>query len=1267
MSKKRIALFLIFATIGAGVVLAALAAIFAVITSQQYTAVFDNAVLYVVWIALIAIGIGVVVIDVRMRGSKRVLKVNTDLENSHFMDKREIAANSGFSGRIYHDTYSNGEWQGKILSANKINTGESTGLYGFYDGQMKINLEFTAAMGTDYLHEHIEGGNDGSYVVYLGSNHGYGEFYYNQTVYLNVDTKDPDVELNSVSDGGFSRNDVAVKYSDQTFYSNTLTARYSRNSTSTIPSAGTTYSFANNYSFSQEGNYAVTVTDRVGNATTKTFTIDKTAPTLTLSGVTNGGFTNGTVTASWSTAVGGVGAQLTNSKDTLTVKYSRSTGSTFPTSATTNYTSGTSLTEEGNYLMTITDKAGNSTSYTFTIDKTAPTLTLSGFVVGQMAKDSVSATWVTTVEGAGKNLTNSNDVLTVKYSVQSDTYPTTATTTYSRNTSLTAEGYYLMTITDKTGNVRKYQFLIDKTAPKVAAFDEFTNKTFVFSATDPRDITIEYRHDGGAVTSVQQASVEIMCNESNYGSWEFRAIDAVGNATGWNTIKLYVRDTFGNQEEIKNAYKVPAWYTVRLSTKVFPDIAGTYSFSSYESALDFAIKREWEYRVVELSGGRWSYVNIANESVTQIYDDRATLDNAVLKYAKSYVSNRYIFDVTGSSYPNPTDDEGKTRPDALTSQNLILPEHLAQYADLPLYFIRHAYQFVASEEGVKGNKTSVLVQFLSDGLNPQTGAEISVAYGQALKSALENAGAWRQGYYLVTERDLCGNVEQYLVCLDTELPTVTAKVQYGNGTEELIGFNQEYVTTNEGVMLYSSMDMQGFADNLDECVMIILEGRSLDRVLYLSSDELPVLCFENGFWGSYTITVYDRSMNALSFVVKIAGEAPYLKYTSLSNETRCTLTIVNNDTGNALTNVELFKITYTGEYIPILEDGDGTPVSPATLVYVLRTGGKYVLRFTDIYGRVVETEPIFYMKGLPSGTLKGVSDGGITNKDVTLEFSSANAVVLYIWRDGKWIEAQDMMVLTEKEGYKKAAISASEANSRLYKFFLYLEEDMNLFVEYRFEIDCIAPSVSIAAEDGEPIEKETVTRKNFKALWDENDITVYYYRTEDPLGELSEKKYTKETIISKAGTYVFKAYDKVGNLTRFNITLDNVVTQPIYRRRHYIGNIDVRNLIYVFLYRTEIFCDNPAFEFRLYHKEHVRPRFALSRDLYRLVVTSVWLLRNFDVNAVFFSVSCVEFVGHASIHIKLIGRPVNPELYRVRRAAARRNDRNAEYRAQNRT
>lgn len=59
-----------------------------------------------------------------------------------------------------------------------------------------------------------------------------------------------------------------------------------------------------------------------------------------------------------------------------------------------------------------------------------------------------------------------------------------------------------------------------------------------------------------------------------------------------------------------------------------------------------------------------------------------------------------------------------------------------------------------------------------------------------------------------------------------------------------------------------------------------------------------------------------------------------------------------------------------------------------------------------------------------------------------------------------------------KEGYEIASIPASEANSRLYKFFLYVEEDMNLFVEYRFEIDCIPPSVSISAEDGEKSRKK---------------------------------------------------------------------------------------------------------------------------------------------------------------------------------------------------
>ena len=100
-----------------------------------------------------------------------------------------------------------------------------------------------------------------------------------------------------------------------------------------------------------------------------------------------------------------------------------------------------------------------------------------------------------------------------------------------------------------------------------------------------------------------------------------------------------------------------------MSEKNYPDIAGRYSFASYESALAFATAKEWEYRVVDL-GGKWSYVNISNESVAQIYESREDLDRAVNKYATANISARNVLGVSGSTYPNPTDEDGVTRADA---------------------------------------------------------------------------------------------------------------------------------------------------------------------------------------------------------------------------------------------------------------------------------------------------------------------------------------------------------------------------------------------------------------------------------------------------------------------------------------------------------------------------------------------------------------------------------------------------------------------------
>lgn len=947
--------------------------------------------------------------------------------------------------------------------------------------------------------------------------------------------------ISEIDNYAFTNKGVFVSASDRDC---TPTLKYSRSTSSSFPVSATT-SVENGTTFTDEGNYIVTATDGGGRTTTRYFTIDKTAPTLALGNVSNGGYTNKNVPVTWSTSIGGVGSQRMTRNDSLTVQYSRNTGSTFPGSASTSISSGASLTSEGNYLVTIRDKAGNSTSYTFTIDKTAPTLTLNGLITQEATKDGFSASWSTSV-GTGSNIANGGDALTVKYGMATSGYPSSAGTTYSKqNTFLSTEGYYLLTIEDKAGNRSTYRAIVDQTAPSVNAPKEYLNTSFVYSAEDPRGVTIEYRFNSGTSETVRDTSFDVPFEASNYGIWEFRAKDDVGNVTAWSTVRFYYRDTFGNKVNIQNGYKTPAYWTVQLSEKNFPNIAGRYSFASYESALAFATAKEWEYRVVELTDGKWSYVNISNESVAQIYDNREDLDRAVNKYATANISARNVLGVTGSTYPNPTDESGATRPDALTEQNLVLPDHLSQYNGLPLYFLSHDFEFVAPTAGVTGNTRQVVFRYISNGISAQPGEDITVAYGTDIDTVLDDAGAWKQGYYLVTESDLCGNKEQYIVCIDTQLPTLTAQAYYGDGSSDEVEFEQGYVSENEGVMLYTGLDLNVIADNLDEYVMLLISGRGMDNAQFVNTDELPYLTYENGYWGIYTLTVYDRSLNALTFEVKIAGEAPTLRHTSLTNETRCTFTIESSDPYNAITGIWLYKVSYTGEYVEVKEDSDGTPVSAETLQYVLRTGGKYVMRFTDIFGRTVETEPIFYMKGLPTGVLSGVRENGITNRDVTFEYSSTNGVELYVWRDGAWVHDDSLMTVTSKEGYYIAEIPASAATSNLYKFFLFVADDKNLFVEYRFEIDCIAPSVEIVTDEGAPVTPETVITDPFSVTWDENGLTAYYYNRNSSLGELGQSKYTKETMIGTAGTWVFSVYDEVGNSISFTVTLDNEVSYTL--------------------------------------------------------------------------------------------------------------------------
>lgn len=97
---------------------------------------------------------------------------------------------------------------------------------------------------------------------------------------------------------------------------------------------------------SAEGSYTLVVTDEVGNATTVTFTIDKTAPVV--SGVLNNQYYNKDV-------------MPTFTEGTATLN-----GKTFM--------SGTPVSTDGVYTLVVRDTAGNETTVSFTIDKTSPTI-----------------------------------------------------------------------------------------------------------------------------------------------------------------------------------------------------------------------------------------------------------------------------------------------------------------------------------------------------------------------------------------------------------------------------------------------------------------------------------------------------------------------------------------------------------------------------------------------------------------------------------------------------------------------------------------------------------------------------------------------------------------------------------------------------------------------------------------------------------------------------------------------------------------------------
>ena len=181
------------------------------------------------------------------------------------------------------------------------------------------------------------------------------------------------------------------------------------------------------YRFRTSGLYRIVVTDefRTGiDAVVSENEYKQPAPEGILSGVENGGYTNGTVSFTWTDE-----ATVTVKKDGKQIEYA----------------SGKKLKEDGKYEVTFENYDGYKATYTFIIDTIAPEIVLNGAEDGDTVNRDVSAVF----EGEGVTAELFRDGKSLG--------------AYVSGTAITEDGSYKIVVTDLAQNTTEVEFTVDKT------------------------------------------------------------------------------------------------------------------------------------------------------------------------------------------------------------------------------------------------------------------------------------------------------------------------------------------------------------------------------------------------------------------------------------------------------------------------------------------------------------------------------------------------------------------------------------------------------------------------------------------------------------------------------------------------------------------------------------------------------------------------------------------------------------------------------------
>ncbi|ADY52959.1 Fibronectin type III domain protein [Pseudopedobacter saltans DSM 12145] len=535
------------------------------------------------------------------------------------------------------------------------------------------------------------------------------------------------------------------------------------------------FAFTSGTTVIAEGSHTLIVTDAAGNSATIAFTIDKTAPIV--SGVTNSGLYNTDKTISFN-------------EGTATLN-----GSTF--------TSGSVVSAEGTYTLVVTDAAGNSTTVSFTIDKTPPTTTVATLALsddsGVSSTDFITNVAAQTLSGTlSANLQTGE---TVHISLDNGATYQLATATVGLNTfslsgvTLSGSSTINVHVADQAGNKgMEYSqaYTLDTTPPTApstpgltAASDSgVSDSDHITNVTQP---TFTGTAEAGATITLYSGATVLGTTTATGGNWSITLASALTD--GAYSITAKATDIAGNVSSASSAIAI----TID-TTK--PSVAITSSVSTLKkdetATITFTFSEDpgssFTSADIIISGGTLSALSGTGTTRTATFTPTANVDEGTVSITIAAGSYTDIAGNTGLAGTTPSltyDTKAPAVPTGLTAifdnQQSVLNWTANTETDLSSYKIY---------SGTSANPTTLLA----------TVTKPTVTYTD---TGLTNGTTY---YYRITAVDQAGNESTYSTEV-TAIPEAAQTITFNALTAKTYGdadFDAGAATTSGLTISYNS-------------------------------------------------------------------------------------------------------------------------------------------------------------------------------------------------------------------------------------------------------------------------------------------------------------------------------------------------------------------------------------------------------------------------------------------------------------------------------